>query len=120
MEDINRITAPLGIPWEPSKDQPFAPTVNYIGFTWDIENWVVALSAGKVAKYVQAIDDWNNQVAHTLIEVQGVYGKLVHVAYALPMGWAFLTGLERMLKVCSSKPFLPHRPEKSIKDDLHW
>ena len=59
--------------WEPSKDQPFAPTVNYIGFTWDIENWVVTLSASKVAKYVQAIDDWNNWVAHTLMEAQGLY-----------------------------------------------
>ena len=83
------------------KDQPFAPSVNYIGFTCDIENQIVALSASKVAKYVEAIDNWKNWVAQTLIKVQGMYRKLVDVAYALPTGWAFLMCLECMLKVCS-------------------
>ena len=120
MDDIDSVSNPLGIPWEPSKDQPFASTVDYLGFTWDLNKRQVFLSIKKVTKYIQAINDWLGRKAHTLVEVQGLYGKLIHASAALLMGRAFLTGLERMMRICSDKPFLPHRPEKTIKDDLRW
>lgn len=74
-----------------------------MGFTWDLKNRTVALSSGKISKYTAAIDDWFARNSHTLIEVQALYGKLLHASSALPMGRAFLTGLERMLKTCSDK-----------------
>lgn len=118
--DIDRISAPLGIPWEASKDQPFSSRVDYIGFTWDLETRTVSLSEKKVAKYLQAINEWRARATHTREDVEKLYGKLLHACAAIPMGRAFLTGFERMLKVSADKPFLPHRPDKTIASDLEW
>ena len=56
--DIDQISCNLGIPWETSKDQPFANLTIYIGFTWDLKKRMVALSEAKVEKYLKAINDW--------------------------------------------------------------
>ena len=118
--DIDRVSAPLGIPWEPSKDQPFASKVDYIGFTWDLEARTVALSQRKVDKYTQAIDCWLMRPTHTREDIEKLYGKLIHACAAMPMGHAFLTSLERMLKLSADRPFLPRRPDKSATTDLMW
>lgn len=118
--DIDRISAPLGIPWEPSKDQPFASKVDYIGFTWNLDTRTVSLSQKKIEKYLQAIDHWGTRAAHTQEDVEKLYGKLLHACAAIPMGRAFLTGLECMLKTSADRPFLPRRPDKSVANDLVW
>ena len=50
--DINAISLNLSIPWEVSKDQPFAPSTTYIGFVWDISQRTVAISPAKTEKYI--------------------------------------------------------------------
>ena len=57
---------------------------------------------------------------HVLKDVQLLYGKLLHAASVLPRGHAYLTGLERMLSLCASRPFMPHCPVKTIVNDLLW
>ena len=118
--DINKISESLGIPWETSKDQPFAPSTTYIGFVWDLEQRTVTLSPSKSDKYINEIEVWLARRAHTLKHVQELYGKLLHAASILPQGRAYLVGLESMLATCAKKPFVPHRPDKGLDKDLLW
>ena len=64
--DIDRISHELGIPWESSKDQPFASTTIYIGFLWDLDARTVRLSPAKIEKYAGAINNWLTRPKHTL------------------------------------------------------
>ena len=68
--DIDKVSHKPGIPWETSKDQPFAPSTTYIGFIWDLEQRTVTLSPAKTDKYVNEIREWLDRQAHTLKHVQ--------------------------------------------------
>ena len=118
--DIDRISHELGIPWESSKDQPFASTTIYIGFLWDLDARTVRLSPEKIEKYAGAINDWLARPKHTLKNVQELYGKLLHAASILIQGRAYLVGLEGMLSTCANRLFAPHRPSNGIAEDLRW
>jgi len=120
MADIDSISATLGMPWEVSKDQPFGPTTTYIGFVWNLQEWTVKLSPKKATKYLRSIEDWRSHPAHYLEDIQKLYGKLLHTASLIPAGRAYLTGLECTLAVCAEKPFMPHRPDKAIHEELTW
>jgi hypothetical protein len=80
MADINRIAAPMGLPWERSKDIPFGTqsVICYIGLEWDIAWHTVALPHDKREKYRAAISNWTARTTHTLDQVQSLYGKLLH------------------------------------------
>jgi len=120
LHDIDTLSRSLGIPWELSKDQPFGSSTIYIGFEWNLQLSTVSLSAPKVTKYLGAIADWRQRSRHVLQDVQSLHGKLLHTCAVIPRGRAYLTGLERMISLCTPKPFLPHRPEKTIAEDLIW
>lgn len=119
-DDIDKVSERLGIPWELSKDLPFASTTTYIGFVWDLANLTVSLGEAKKTKYLLAIQEWQKRATHTLNDVQKVYGKLLHVCFVIPRGRAFLTSLETMLGICSRSPFMPIHPDKGIAADLEW
>ncbi|KIK10922.1 hypothetical protein PISMIDRAFT_81709, partial [Pisolithus microcarpus 441] len=114
------ISESLGIPWEWSKDQPFSHSASYIGFLWDLDKYRVSLSPPKAAKYLKAIHAWCKQHAHTLQDVKELYGKLLHASVALPRGRAYLTRFEAMLKTGSAKPFMPHKADNRVANDLEW
>ena len=97
----------LDIPWEKSKDQPFANSTLYIGFIWNLEMWTMSLSQTKIDKYSMAINEWLIWPWHNLKNVQELYGKLLHAASIIPQGCTYLTGLESMLLMCGKNPFLP-------------
>ena len=107
MGDIDRVTAQLGIPWELSKDVPFSTVICYIGLEWDITCCTVALPDDKREKYKSAIAEWRVQHTHTLLEVQGLYGKLLHACHMLPAGRAYLTWLEIFMGNFHDTPFQP-------------
>jgi hypothetical protein len=73
MADIDRIAAPMGIPWERSKDIPFSTVIRYIGLEWDIARHTVALPHDKRKKYHAAISNWTARTTHTLDQVQSLY-----------------------------------------------
>jgi len=120
MQDIDDLSSKLGIVWALSKDQPFRSSTIYIGFIWDLKLMVVSLSTEKTDKYLAAIHRWRKRQAHVLQDVQELYGKLLHACSAAPRGRAYLTSLESMLSICGAKPFLPHRAEKHVAEDLDW
>ena len=76
----------LGIPWEVSKDRPFANSTTYIGFNWDIKTFQVSLADVKKEKYLRETEDLFMRPTHTLEEVKKLYGKLLHVNLVRPMG----------------------------------
>jgi len=120
MEDINRITAQLGIPWEESKDVPFGTTIRYIGLEWDIARRTVSLPEDKKEKYKAAIIEWFSHTTHTLDEVQSLYGKLMHASHVIPPGRAYLTRLEIFMGNFHDTPFKPRTPPKGSNADLEW
>ena len=119
-EEINKITAPLGIPWEVSKDVPFSSTVVFAGLSWDIENKTVSLPDSKKEKYIRAINEWFQQPVHTLDETRKLYGKLLYACHIIPAGRAYLTSLEKMMATFNARPFTPRNPPKLLRDDLAW
>ena len=117
MDDLSNT---LGIVWALQKDQPFKASTIYIGFLWDLDRMTVSLTPEKRDKYLSAIHKWRKRQAHTLQDVQELYGKLLHACSAVPRGRAYLIHLESMLSTCGPQPFLPHRANKLLAQDLDW
>lgn len=69
LDDINRFSAHLNIPWELSKDTAFAFITTYLGFEWDLQKLIVSVGPKKKVKYLLAIQEWDARPAHTLKEV---------------------------------------------------
>lgn len=118
--DIDYESKPLGIPWEPSKDIAFAFITLYLSLLWNITRLTVKISPAKKSKYCEAISSWCLRKTHVLLDVQQLYGKLLHACLVVPAGCAYLTSLEAMLGICSSRPFVPHHVVKHIANDLDW
>lgn len=118
--DIDRTTTPLGIPWELNKDTAFAFFALYIGLLWNIVALTVELSEGKKEKYQRAVETWRTKETHVLLEVQQLYGKLLHACLVVPAGRAYLTSLEAMLGICGNRPFMPFHSVKHLDEDLNW
>jgi hypothetical protein len=119
-DDIDFFSHELGIPWELSKDMPFASTTTYIGFDWNIETYQVSLGSKKKEKYLRATEEWLSRQTHTLEEVQKLYGKLLHTCLVIPAGRAYLTELEAMLGIFHDSPFLPRSSPRGLRTDLDW
>ena len=83
-DDIDTASHLLGIPWEVSKDRPFASSTTYIGFDWNIETNRVSLADSKKEKYLVATENWFLQTSHTLEEVEKLYSKLLHACFVRP------------------------------------
>jgi hypothetical protein len=118
--DISKASSTLGVPWELTKDSPFAFTVNYIGLFWNLPALTVELAETKKGKYQNAITTWHTRKTHVLLDVQQLYGKLLHACLVVPSGRAYLTSLESMLAICGNCPFMPHHPVRHIHKDLDW
>ena len=56
----------------------------------------------------------------TLVEVQKLYGKLLHTTLAHPDGRPYLTSLEAMLGIFHDNPHLPWTPPRQVPSDLDW
>ena len=57
---------------------------------------------------------------HTLVEVQKLYGKLLHATLAHPDGRPYLASLEAMLGIFHNSPHLPRTPPRQVPSDLDW
>lgn len=118
--NIDAISDELGVPWEPAKDQHFASTTIYIGFLWDLEGKTVQLSTAKTAKYLKALDEWAETRTHARLQIESLYGKLLHTCLVVPAGRAYLTILESMLATSTTNPHLERHDDKRLAADLLW
>ena len=83
-KEIDEITAPLGIPWETSKDVPFSSVITFAGLSWDLDQKKVSLLDSKKEKYRKAISEWRQCPTHTLEDTQKLYGKLLYACHIIP------------------------------------
>ena len=84
--DIDALSERLGIRWEPSKAVPFRSEVLYLGFQWNLRERTVCLLGKKRTKYLAAIMQWKEKCTHNLLEMQQLYGKLLHASLVIPPG----------------------------------
>ena len=63
---------------------------------------------------------WEETPHHTLQEVEGLYGKLLHASSVVVASRAYLTELESMLGLYSDHPLISHTPPKHTFNDLVW
>jgi len=118
--DIDEVSARLGIKWEESKTIPFGFLVPYLGFEWNLKDRTVSIPEKKKQKYLTAIEEWESQPTHALLEVQKLHGKLLHATLVVPEGRAYLTNLETMLGTFNDRPFVPHTQPRDTECDLEW
>lgn len=118
--DIDCVTNALGIPWETSKDVPFTSKVPFTGLLWDLEVRCMSLTQEKRTRYLDTLQLWRQTRVHNLLEVQQMYGKLLHATLVIPEGCAYLTGLESMLGIFGESPHKPRSPPSSVCFELEW
>ena len=106
-EDINRLTDPLGIPWELSKDVPFTSIITFAGLSWDLAQKIVSLPDTKKHKYLCAIHNWLQSPTHNLDDTHKLYGKLLYTCHVIPQGRAYLMSLEKLMGLFHDRPFTP-------------
>lgn len=119
-EDIDTTSQRLGIPWEVSKDRQFASSTTYIGFNWNIEMHQVSLAVSKKEKFLKIMQEWLNQPTHILRDMEKLHSELLHTCLVIPIGQAYLSELECMLKIFHSSPLIPHSSPKGLQVDLKW
>ena len=117
-DDIDTTSRLLGIPWEVSKDRPFASSTTYISFNWNIKTNRVSLADSKKEKYLMATKNWLSQTSHTLEEVEKLYSKLLHACLVRPTGWAYLMELECMFGIFHNSPLIPQSKETSKRPGM--
>lgn len=119
-EDIDEISEALGVPWELSKDSPFASTATYIGLFWDLEAKTVSLTVEKRQDYLANILEWEQNEYHAIEEVQQVYGRLMHVTHVLPSGRAYLLHFEKLLGDFAREPNTRMRTDARVAEEVAW
>lgn len=119
LDDVDEFSDAVGLVWEKAKDQVFASTGQYIGLRWDMDSRRVALPSEKKEKYSTSIVEWQQRWEHSLLQVQQLYGRLLHATLVIPAGRARLTGLESMLSFFDN-PFALWRQHKNVGPDLVW
>ena len=120
LSDVDTITDPLGVPFEPSKQIDFCDNPIYFGFYWCISSRIDGLPDKKKAKYQSAIEKWQETRKHDLLEAQKLYGKLSHACHVVPSGRAYLVSLEHFMSVFGDSPSMPRSPPRSLAADLRW
>jgi hypothetical protein len=121
MADIDRVSAPLGVVWKLVKDSPFGPIAKYDGFSWDLVKYQVSVPKEKKERYYGELIRWEEREAHTLDEVQSLYGKLQHVSLIAPEGSAYLTEFEKMIATGTANPMASrHASSKHMPSDIRW
>ncbi|KAL1948034.1 hypothetical protein VTO73DRAFT_12109 [Trametes versicolor] len=120
LDDVDRVSDPLGIIWQREKDIPFSTRFPFTGFDWDLGDYSVAIPSKKAEKYIRAIDEWLARRTHSLREVQKLHGKLWHASLVVQQGRGYITSLESFLGLFHDRPFKPRTPPRSTASDLLW
>ena len=81
---------PLGVPWHlvDIKGQDFAPSVTYVGFLWDIQDWSMSLPSKKQLKYLDKMRAFQSSMKLMISckEVMSIHGMLQHITFVYRQG----------------------------------
>lgn len=118
---LRELLAPLRIPWHPDKGSEFSPTVQYVGFLWDLAQKRVSLPKEKQQKYLAKLLTFVDLPAVTLEQVNSLNGTLSHVAFVVRDGRAYLPGLSAFASSFDiSRKHQTRHPPASVLSDLRW
>ena len=120
IDDINRVSDALGIPWQAAKDISFSSAFLFTGFLWDLAVQTVRLTKEKHAKYLTAIAKWRHSSVHMLRNAQKLYGKLLHASHIIREGRVYLVHFKRVFPTFLGRPFMQRRFPAALLDDLQW
>ncbi len=96
IEDIFRLTEPLGVRWKLGKCFRFAFLTIYLGFLWDLIQRLVSLPEAKRIKYLAKLTDYLKKISKGRVSLQdtmSLNGTLSHITFVFPDGRAYLTNL---------------------------
>ncbi|KAE8189416.1 hypothetical protein CF336_g5741, partial [Tilletia laevis] len=79
LNDVLKVTEPLGFPWHPEKRSEFASEVRYLGFEFNVHTFVVMLPEDKAAKYRERVLPFTKSGHVRLKDVERVFGCLQHI-----------------------------------------
>jgi hypothetical protein len=121
MDQIEQFMALLGVVLAPEKKSPFARTVTFFGFLWDLDKRSVALTDKKRTKYLLRLRDFLAQPEHNLLALEKVVGVLVHICLLVEAGPAHMTSLFAHARSWDSRnPFPFHHLSRPAAADLQW
>lgn len=120
LDDINRVTSQLGIPWAMQKWQEFAFEVDYLGFSWDSWHKRVYLPDAKRLKYLTRINALLGEPHITLQPLEKVHGCLMHVTFVIRAGLSQLPSLQRAIQGFKGSRFVKHTLTSTARRDLLW
>lgn len=122
IDDIFRITEPLGTPWKLGKCFPFGFQATYMGLWWDLSDRSVALPEAKRTKYLKKLEAFIATIARqrtSMKDAMSINGTLAHIAFVYPTGRSYLTNLCSFIASFPnsfSTRFAPH----SLISDMNW
>lgn len=125
IEDIFRVTKPLGVPWKPGKCFRYASSVVYVGFLWNLRNRSVSLPEKKRTSALAVVSAFYGKASRgkvTLRETTAVSGLLSHVTFVYIAGRAYLTSIYAFISSFSDPPKsrVPQSPPQQVLEDLKW
>src|SRR5882672_3895252 len=120
---ILSVTDLLGVPWHPVevKGQDFVSSVAYIGFSWDLENRTVSLSAKKHLKYLEKTRSFMALARSkvTRKEVMSIHGTLQHICFVYRQGRPSLPPFSAFIAKFPND-YARHHIPRSVLDSLAW
>lgn len=119
MIDLVKASEALGVKTNATKYSEFSSKQMYIGFLWDVSEKTVSLSAAKLLKRRQELDEFWIKLKWTKNEVEKINGKLNHLTLILPQLKPYLTANFRWL-ASWRKPISLKAPEDVLDDMTFW
>lgn len=109
----------LGVKTNSTKYSDFAVEQSYIGFIWNVSDMTVGLSAAKLLKRREELDQFWVKLRWKKNELERMNGKLNHLTLILPQLKPYLTANFRWL-ASWKKPIELKAPPDVLEDMLFW
>lgn len=119
MIDLVRASEELGVKTNSTKYAEFSNQQSFIGFVWNISDHTVSLSATKLLKRRQEIDEFWTKLVWKKNELEKLNGKLNHMTLILPQLKPYLTANFKWL-ASWSKPIALKAPTDVLEDMSFW
>lgn len=119
MLDIVKASEKLGVKTNSTKYSEFSQKQSFIGFQWNAKDRTVGLSADKLLKRRNELDEFWKKISWKKNEVEKINGKLNHLTLILPQLKPFLTANFRWLATWK-KPISRKAPSDVMEDMLFW
>lgn len=91
MLDLVKASEVLGVKTNVTKYAEFSSQQMYIGFQWNVQLKTVGLSAEKLLKRRQEVDEFWVKLSWSKNELEQINGKLNHLTLILPQMKPYLT-----------------------------